>query len=462
MTMTGSSGVQQAVSQLGRQLGLQWAIFDGDGKCLERHPEAAGEQCLGPQHCSLQRVESQCPGAVVVRPAVELSSEWRLVACRGCPQAEPPQQAAETLAGALYASRRAEEEMSSTIRELTVTYQELAIAYGTLEAVSIASPRETMAGEVLERVTAAVNASGGCFLSREAGGRIEALAVYDLAPPELSLAQRLLRDLPAIPAAPAGSPQTRWNDPPLSVRADEYHLLACPVISGEQCLGLLAVSRPLDTPFSSREAKLLRATSRQAALAIRNRTLVDELRDLFLSTVEALVAAIEAKDPYTCGHSRRVAESARATAELLGWEQGQRDDLYTAAVVHDIGKIGVDTAILRKQGRLTAEEWLSVREHPARGAAIIGCVPQLRHLTAAVRHHHERADGRGYPDGLDRQEMPLGARIISVCDAFDAMTSQRPYRLAVDEKAACTELARCAGSQFDEEVVEAFATTRIA
>ena len=147
---------------------------------------------------------------------------------------------------------------------------------------------------------------------------------------------------------------------------------------------------------------------------------------------------------------------AQETARVLDLPAQQVADIYMASVVHDIGKIGVDTAILRKKGRLTEDEWREVKDHPERGAAIISCMPQLRHLVGVVRHHHERTDRLGYPLGLGGEDIPLGARVIAVCDAYDAMTSQRSYRSALSPGAARLELVNCNGSQFDGAVVEAF------
>ncbi len=177
---------------------------------------------------------------------------------------------------------------------------------------------------------------------------------------------------------------------------------------------------------------------------------------LILSTIKALALAIEAKDPYTHGHCERVAMHARGIAEQLGADETFLDEVSMGATLHDIGKIGVPEHVLLKPGRLTKEEFEHIKRHPTVGADIIAPVGLPAATVDAVRHHHERVDGGGYPSGLAGEAIPLAARIVAVADAFDAMTITRPYRDAVSAEAAMDELRRCAGSQFDVRIVAAF------
>lgn len=183
--------------------------------------------------------------------------------------------------------------------------------------------------------------------------------------------------------------------------------------------------------------------------------LYNDMRGDYLSTISALIDAIEAKDPYTRGHS----ESVRRHTVAIGREMGLRADalerLEYASLLHDIGKIGIDQSILRKPGRLTDEEYAEIKAHPVIGANIVQRLRLLGQEAGTVRHHHEWIDGRGYPDGLTGAEIPIGARIIAVADAYDAMTSDRPYRRTFSRAEAVAELKRCAGTQFDPGVVEA-------
>jgi len=181
-----------------------------------------------------------------------------------------------------------------------------------------------------------------------------------------------------------------------------------------------------------------------------------EMRDVYISTIRSLVNALEARDQYTFGHSERVARYAVAIGKKLKLPEDQIELLEYVGLLHDIGKIGIRDAILNKPGRFKVEEHQEMRRHAELGADLISGVRMLGRGAGWVRHHHERYDGSGYPDGLKGEEIPLGARIVAVADAYDAMTSSRPYKETKDRKAAIEELRRCSGTQFDPQCVEAF------
>ena len=169
-----------------------------------------------------------------------------------------------------------------------------------------------------------------------------------------------------------------------------------------------------------------------------------------------LTGAIEARDPYTRGHSSRVTELAEALARRLGWGEERIASLRLGGPLHDIGKLAVSDDVLRKEGRLDADELAEIREHPKNGARLLLRVAALRAAIPYVLYHHERWDGTGYPSGKAGEEIPLEARILAVADAFDAMTSDRPYRRALTLEQALAEVDRCAGTQFDPRVAEVF------
>lgn len=181
-----------------------------------------------------------------------------------------------------------------------------------------------------------------------------------------------------------------------------------------------------------------------------------DMRENYLNTVEALVQALEAKDTYTSGHSERVGKLVVAMAEEIKMSEDKIQSLKYAAVLHDVGKIGVSEIILNKEGKLQDSEWESIRSHPVIGQTIIKGIKFFYDIGNVVRHHHERYDGKGYPDGIEGKEIPLEARIIAVADTYDAITSDRSYRKGSTHDEALKELRRVAGTQLDPELVDIF------
>jgi two-component system cell cycle response regulator len=174
-----------------------------------------------------------------------------------------------------------------------------------------------------------------------------------------------------------------------------------------------------------------------------------------IPSVLALKAALDARDGDTGDHSEATAVLAVTVAQRMGLDELMLEHVALVALLHDVGKIAVPDAILRKRGPLDTDEWIEMKRHPEYGAQIVGSVPELEHLGPAIRAEHERWDGGGYPDGLAGEDVPLASRIVLACDAFLAMTERRPYRLPLTPSAARRELRRHAGSQFDPAVVDA-------
>ena len=173
------------------------------------------------------------------------------------------------------------------------------------------------------------------------------------------------------------------------------------------------------------------------------------------AAIAALRAALEAFDPYTAEHSDDTEELAVRVAARLGASPREIDHVARVAALHDIGKIGIPTAILNKPGPLTGDEFATIRQHPVIGQRILLAVPELADVARAVRHEHERWGGGGYPDGIAGAKIPLASRIVFVCDSWHAMTSDRPYRRPLSRPAAIAELIRCSGTQFDPTVTQA-------
>lgn len=235
-------------------------------------------------------------------------------------------------------------------------------------------------------------------------------------------------------------------------------VLAEPIVHGDAVIGvLLGGNKGGDDPdLASTEMQFADAISHFLGVFHENIARFAEQRQLFLGTVKALTAAIDAKDPYTRGHSDRVALLAATMARALGMPDAEVERYRLAGQVHDVGKIGVPEAVLCKPGRLTDEEFAQIKKHPDIGHAILRDIPQMHSVLPGVLHHHERFDGKGYPHGLAGRDIPHIARVLALADTFDAMSSHRAYRTARPRKTVLEEIVRCAGQQFDPDLVPAF------
>jgi len=254
------------------------------------------------------------------------------------------------------------------------------------------------------------------------------------------------------------SKDARWAS-----KADEKskwqtrNMVTVPVKAGGKIIGVLqALNKSGNAVFDEHDLGLMESLADHVAIALENALLHDEQRRTFFQTAEALADAIEKRDPYTGGHTRRVHDFSGAIGIELNLDKDSLEMLDLAAILHDIGKIGVEDRVLRKPGKLTDEEFALMCQHPEHGFSILSHIKSLEKVIPGMRHHHERLDGRGYPMGLKEKQIPLVARIISVADTWDAMTSDRPYRPALAEEAALKELWQSRARQLDPEIVLAF------
>jgi HD-GYP domain-containing protein (c-di-GMP phosphodiesterase class II) len=231
-----------------------------------------------------------------------------------------------------------------------------------------------------------------------------------------------------------------------------------PIINDGVVIGVLiaANKQGVDCSASSVDIKLLAATATQLGIFIENAMLYEDLNATFLGTLEALTTSIDAKDKYTCGHSQRVALLTAQLAKAHGLNEDQVDRFRIAGLVHDIGKIGVPEDVLTKNGGLTEQEYLAVQKHPEIGARILRDIPQMEDILGGVLHHHEKYAGGGYPHGISGERIPLVARMISLADTFDAMSSCRTYRNALTRQSVLDEMKRVSGTQFDPSLAELF------
>jgi len=345
----------------------------------------------------------------------------------------------------LYEAQRREAESATALLEFA---REVAAAEGI--------------AEVAERVVAASarilsSPSASLWLQDATSGDLTRLAAYD------NVAREDKREVVAVPAKHLGPWLGRTE--PYFIEAADYAAIATPPehshghfavapFTVDRRWGVIAAAIPPKTMFADRELELLGGLAQQTKLALQSAGSYESLERTFVSTVEALANALEANDEYTSTHARWITDLALEIGVELGLEQKELKQLELGALFHDIGKIGIPSAILLKPGPLTPDERTVVETHPLLGERILEPIAQLAEVRRIVRSCHERFDGEGYPDKLAGDAIPIESRIIFVCDAFHAMTTDRPYRRALGEEIARARLLEGAGSQFDPLVVD--------
>jgi len=241
------------------------------------------------------------------------------------------------------------------------------------------------------------------------------------------------------------------------VRGICAHVLSVPVKVSEEETGVITVMRRFEKErFFMGDVKLISALGKQAAIIMRNTRLFREIRSLFLNLVKSLISIVEAKHKYTRGHSERVNKISCTLAKYLGLRSHTREVLHWASLFHDVGKISVPDAILNKTDALTESEFDLIKQHPVVGYKVLSHIEQLREALPGIRHHHEKMDGSGYPDGLKGDEIPLVAKIIAVADVYDALTSSRSYRPAIPTEEALEIMRQGEGKYFDPRVLKVF------
>jgi len=229
-----------------------------------------------------------------------------------------------------------------------------------------------------------------------------------------------------------------------------------PLVAKNEIVGVLNLGSKRPSAFTPEDLSTLEKLAYQIGVALENSRLITDLEGLFIGTVKSLSSAIDAKSKWTAGHSERVTKFAIKIGKGIGFSEKELRDLELSGLLHDVGKIGTYESILDKAGKLTDEEYKIIKQHPAKGAEILLAIKQMKDIIPGVKYHHEFYNGKGYPDGLKGENIPLMARILCVADSVDAMGADRPYRKgrAMDEIIA--ELKRCSGSQFDPKIVEIF------
>lgn len=366
------------------------------------------------------------------------------------------------------------EESGVLTHNLESTYEELNLIYRISAQMSLPQRPQDMLEKVGIQVTEISRASTIAFVlteqessdSRNVPGILKTSRIEDRV---VTTGRRieskidLIRLAESLNLDPVRTPsQLLFNNTP---QRSEFswasgwlqHLVALPLWHKQKLLGvMLAINCNDGGDFTSVDVQLVRAVADRVSAFLENQRLYDDLADLLMGLLHAVVNSVDAKDPYTYGHSERVAFLSRALARASGLSPTECERVYLAGLLHDVGKIGVPDAILCKPGKLTLEEFEVLKKHPEIGVRILSPVRQTRDLLPGVLYHHERMDGRGYPEGITGKSIPLLGRIICLADCFDAMTTNRTYRAALPLETAISEVRRCAGTQFDPHLAELF------
>lgn len=357
---------------------------------------------------------------------------------------------AETLANILTYMANAEYEKRILINETLDKYREITLLYNVSEKITSCLDRKKASKLAINEATRLINATNAqvSVINKESK-KLEKIAEFYEEQVESN--QQISSKEIVNQVMNKGIGQI-VND----IEGSKSSLICAPLKIKDKTIGIIKLENSKQISYSAEDLKLLNAISTQAAVAIENANLYESLREAFFETVQALVETVEKKDSYTAGHARRVAIYSTAIGEELGLSKAELAKIKLAALLHDIGKIGIQDDILLKKGKLTNDEYEVIKKHPVLGAEILDNMTQFRDIIPYVRSHHERYDGRGYPDGMDKENIPLVSRILSVADSFDAMTSNRPYRPTMNREYAFSELRKNSSTQFDPVVVEAF------
>jgi len=339
----------------------------------------------------------------------------------------------------------------------------------TLRSALVEVHRALFSGNVYEMILRAclhlTGATRGVYVSHGTGGRLRVRAAVDVdgyprAEPSVflqALSRRVLERNEPLVCNDGTANGIDGIAPPENEGEHFRNCVVSPVVMMHDLDGVVLVGdRQGGGSFDPDDVEILLSVGHQAGVAVENRRLEEALQRAYVSTVSILADAVEAKDPYTHGHCEMASRFARLVAQKLGLPPHEQALVCYSALLHDVGKIGVSDGVLNKPGPLLPEEMELMRAHVRVGHDLLRNVPVLETVADVVLHHHERYDGNGYPDGLSGDQIPMAARIVSVVDAYCAMITRRSYKEAFTEDHARQEVRRCAGTQFDPEVVDAF------
>ena len=353
----------------------------------------------------------------------------------------------------------AREELATLSINLASTYEELSLVYRISGSMRVTQQGRDFIQDVCDELLEVMDLEMAAAVVRAHGPDNPEDIIVLSGEPVLDAAQvqRLVTDrvLPQLGRGEQVVLDNRFDEPKLSLWGRKIRrILAAPLLIEDEVIGTVIGLNKIATDFDSVDLKLINSISNQVGVFLANNRLYADLRDLLMGVLHALTASIDAKDPYTCGHSERVALVSRRLAEAMGFTPEKVQQIYLSGLMHDVGKIGVPESTLRKEGRLTDEEYEGMKRHPSLGGKILGGIRQMEQMLPGILSHHERPDGRGYPKGLRGAEVSIEARIVGLADAFDAMTSDRTYRKALPLEVVVGEILEHAGQQFDPQLVD--------
>lgn len=363
-------------------------------------------------------------------------------------------------------SIKSDQQIELISTELSETYEELVLLYKMSSQMKVTQADSNYLQLACDLLTDIVNVEGIAILIQKhssnssklvltAGAGIIDVNAHFVEQIQARLLEQISRGREALLDSDIdGQFKYNWHN---RIR----NIIAVPLEINEKIMGLMVAINRVDKPdFDSTDVKLFNSVAHQCAVFIENGRLFYDLKDLFVGTLKALTTSIDAKDQYTRGHSERVAFIAKWIAEKLAETEDIDPDhihkIYLAGLLHDIGKIGIDEALLTKKSQLSSQEKEQIRSHPAIGASILAEIKQMKDVLPGILNHHERVDGKGYPSGISDENIGLIGKIISIADSFDAMTSKRTYRDAMTLEKAVEEIKKGIGTQFDEKAANAF------